>query len=289
MENSEQSQPPSEFQALRDLIINSKEKLPKRLSQVAVFAVEYPDEIAFGTVASIAKQALVQPSTLVRFAKVLGYSGFSEMQEVFQERLRDRSSNYDERMKVLDNFSDGPPNSTALFEGFAGISIRSVERLRDRIDVAVLEQAAQTMAQAETIYLVGQRRSYPITSYMAYAFSKLGIKSVLLGSPAGIDQETLTFATKKDVAFAVSFTPYASVTVDFTRQLAQQNVPLIVVTDSPFSPLISDESIWFEVVETDFAGFRSISATMTLAMALTVSVAEYRMVNEKKRSLQAAI
>jgi DNA-binding MurR/RpiR family transcriptional regulator len=124
---------------------------------------------------------------------------------------------------------------------------------------------------------------------MAYAFSKLGIKSVLLGSPAGIDHETLTFATKKDVAFAVSFTPYASVTVDFTRQLAQQNVPLIVVTDSPFSPLISDESIWFEVVETDFAGFRSISATMTLAMALTVSVAEYRMVNEKKRSLQAAI
>ena len=275
-----QTPPPHEFRALRDLIIESRETLPKRLSQVAVFAVEYPDEMALGTVASIATQAEVQPSTLVRFAKVLGYSGFSEMQAVFQERLRDRSSSYDERMRVLDSSADGPPSSSALFEGFTAVSMRSLERLRERIDHTELERAARLMAKAETIYLIGQRRSYPITSYMAYAFGKLGIRSVLIGSPSGIDQEVLSFASEKDVAFAVSFTPYSSGTVDYTKQLVQQNTPLVVVTDSPFSPLIAEDSIWFEVVETDFAGFRSTAATMTLAMALTVSVAEYRMPRE---------
>ncbi|TGR72809.1 RpiR family transcriptional regulator, partial [Mesorhizobium sp. M2D.F.Ca.ET.223.01.1.1] len=34
--------------------------------------------------------------------------------------------------------------------------------------------------------------------------------------------------------------------------------------------------IWFEVSEADFGGFRSISATMALAMALTVAVGEKR-------------
>lgn len=259
--------------------METREALPKRLAQVAAFAVEYPDEIAFGTVASIAEQALVQPSTLVRFAKEYGYSGFSEMQTVFQERLRERSSNYDERLQVLGNCSNGAPNPSTLLDGFSSIAIRSVERLSERIDPIALEQAAKVLAEAQTIYLVGQRRSYPITSYMSYAFGKLGIKTELIGSPAGIDEEILSFATERDAAFAVSFTPYASAAVDYTRQLIKQNTPLVVVTDSPFSPLIADNCVWFEVVEADFAGFRSTTATMTLAMAITVSVAEYRRIH----------
>ena len=46
---------------------------PRRLAQVAVYAIESPDNIAFGTVAGVAAEAKVQPSTLVRFAKALGY------------------------------------------------------------------------------------------------------------------------------------------------------------------------------------------------------------------------
>ena len=60
--------PPREFNELRDLIIEKRDKLPKRLAQVAAYAVEYPADIAFGTVGSISEQAAVQPSTLVRFA-----------------------------------------------------------------------------------------------------------------------------------------------------------------------------------------------------------------------------
>ena len=43
---------------------------------------------------------------------------------------------------------------------------------------------------------------------------------------------------------------------------------------------------WFEVVETDFEGFRSMAATMTLAMALTVAVGEFRRAG-KKRNLHS--
>jgi DNA-binding MurR/RpiR family transcriptional regulator len=53
-------------------------------------------------------------------------------------------------------------------------------------------------------------------------------------------------------------------------------VPVVAITDSAFSPLASCATEWFEVAEADFAGFRSLSATMALAMALTVSVAERR-------------
>src|ERR1700722_6544738 len=93
--------PPTEFNELRDLIIEQRDKLPRRLAQVAAFAAEFPDEIAFGTTGSIAEQANVQPSALVRFAQALGYRGFGDLQAIFQQRLRDRPSQYDARLNAL--------------------------------------------------------------------------------------------------------------------------------------------------------------------------------------------
>ena len=63
---------PREFAALRALIGERAATLPRRLTQVATYALQNPDEIAFGTAASIAAHAGVQPSTLVRFSQALG-------------------------------------------------------------------------------------------------------------------------------------------------------------------------------------------------------------------------
>ena len=78
---------PRDFEGLKALLAHRRDDLPRRLQQVAAFAVEHPDEVAFGTAASIASLADVQPSTLVRFAKALGYAGFSDLQSVFRHRL----------------------------------------------------------------------------------------------------------------------------------------------------------------------------------------------------------
>ena len=83
-EPAEHGDTPRDFNSLRALIVARRGGLPKRLVQVADFAVEHPQEIAFSRVADLATQAGVQPSTLVRFAQTLGYSGFSDLQAVFR-------------------------------------------------------------------------------------------------------------------------------------------------------------------------------------------------------------
>jgi len=268
--------PPRDFWSLRNRMVSRKDTLPKRLAQVAIYAVANPDDVAFGTAASIAEKAEVQPSTLVRFAQAFGYQGFSDLQAVFQDRLRDRTSNYSERLSSLRSHVAGDSKSATLFAGFCKAAERSVGSLRERVQVAQIDEAAGLLARAETIYLIGQRRSFPVTSYMSYAFGKLGVKSILVGSAQGNDPETLSFATPRDAAIAISFTPYASATLNYARQINEGGTPLVVITDSPFSPLIPKLGVWFEVVEADYEGFRSLSASMALAMTLTVAVAEAR-------------
>lgn len=273
---SETLSPPRDFAALKALITERAPALPKRLTQIAGFALENPDEIAFGTVSSIAEQAAVQPSTLVRFSQALGYQGFSEMQEVFRSRLRDRILNYGERLQQLREHARETSKSNVIFQGFCEASARSIAALEEKLAPADLDRAVEQLSSAETLYLIGLRRSFPIASYMAYALGKLGVRAILVDAVGGLAAEQITFATEKDAVLAISFTPYASETIALARAAAEKGVPVVAITDSPFSPLAQVAGQWIEISEANFEGFRSMAATLTLAMTLTVAIAERR-------------
>ena len=278
-----EEQVPQDFEALKAAILQRKAVLPKRLKQVAAYALDNPDEIAFGTAASIAVSADVQPSTLVRFAQHFGFEGFSSLQQIFRARLRERAPGYDERLRALAEKGNAELESGAILNGFTAAAHNSLDALTSAVDPVRFDRAVSVLAKASTIYLIAKRRAYPITSYMAYAFGKLKIRCQLVGTAAGIDEDMLAFAGEGDAAFAVSFSPYAAETVAQARSVAERGIPVVSLTDSVFSPLAEFSAIWFELAEADHAGFRSLSASMAFAMALTVAVAETRQQNATKR------
>jgi len=267
---------PRDFAALRALITARWEKLPRRLTQVASYALDNPDEIAFGTAAGIAAKAEVQPSTLVRFSQALGYQGFSDLQDVFRSRLRDKVPSYDERLAQLKEHGLGGSKAGLVLAGFLDAAERSVEDYRARLEPEALDRAVEVLARAKTIYLIGLRRSFPITAYMAYAMGKLGIRHILVDGVAGLGAEQASFVDADDAVIAISFTPYASETVALTNAALAQGAKLVSITDSPFSPIAGKAEVCLEIVEANFEGFRSMTATMALAMALSVAVAGKR-------------
>lgn len=267
---------PRDFAALRALIGERAATLPRRLTQVATYALQNPDEIAFGTAASIATHAGVQPSTLVRFSQALGYQGFSDLQDVFRARLRDKVPSYDERLRQLRDHGLAASKAGLLLDGFAEAAERSVADFRHKADPAALERAVTLLAGAETIYLVGFRRSFPVTAYMAYAMGKLGIRHILVDGIAGLGVEQTSFITARDAMLSVSFTPYSNETVSLTNAAKARGAHIVALTDSVFSPIAPGADVWLEVVEANFEGFRSMAATLALAMTLTVAIAARR-------------
>lgn len=272
---------PRDYASLKAMIVARAPEFPRRLTQIATYAIENPDEIAFGTVASIAQKADVQPSALVRFSQALGYQGFSDLQDVFRSRLRERVLNYEERIEHLREHASHASKARVIFDGFSEAGTKSINDLQMKLDTQQLEDAVELLAKANTIYLIGLRRSFPISSYMAYAFGKLGVRHVLVDGLGGLSAEQVGFATPADAVLAISFTPYASDTIALSQLAAGNKVPLIAITDSPFSPLASISSIWFEIQEANFEGFRSMAATLSMAMTLTVAVAERRRTHKR--------
>ncbi len=267
---------PRDFKSLRALIVARRDLMPKRLVQVADFAVDHPQEIAFGRVADLASQAGVQPSTLVRFAQTLGYSGFSDLQAVFRAHARQRWPDYRERLESLHEQAGENADPAALLHGFLHAARVSIDHLEQTIDREALGAAVELLAGARSICLLGTRRVYPVAVYLAYALGKLGARCEIADHAGGLSQRQVELLDLGDAVLAVSFTPYAGETLELAQLAARRGVPVVAITDSPFSPLAQIARVWMEVAETDLSGFRSLSATLALSTALCVALVERR-------------
>lgn len=264
---------PTSFDNLCERLADEHEAMPKRLSQTASYLMSHPDEVAFGTTASIAEAAGVQPSTLIRFSKAIGFDGFSELQLLFRERLRDRNQSYEGRLARLEQGSS-PDSSRVILSGFLAAGQESLSALERNLNFDEFARAVDLLGRAGTIYLVARRRAFPPLIQLRYAFAKLGVRSEICGSINGIDEDLLAFGGPEDAGIAISFDPYSSQTVDAVQQMQRQGMPFVAISDSPLSPLYAGAAAKLLLAEADFAGFRTSAAAMTLVMALSVMIAE---------------
>ncbi|MBX3529624.1 MAG: MurR/RpiR family transcriptional regulator [Rhizobiaceae bacterium] len=258
------------FERLREM----GDGLPKRLRQCADHVVANPDRVAVSTVAELAAAAGVPPSAFMRFCQEIGFSGFSHMQRLFREDYSQRWPDYATRLAKLREGGAGTPS--ALLAEFAEAGRVSIENLTRSVDQQVMERAVDVLAGAGTIHVVGLRRAFPVATYLAYSFEKMGIAAVLHSGVGNLDLGHMM--TAGDALVAISFAPYTPDTVALADQAARRGLDIVAVTDQQTSPLARPGTAALFVPEIDVGAFRALSATMTLAMTLSVAVGMRRRV-----------
>jgi DNA-binding MurR/RpiR family transcriptional regulator len=268
---------PRTYETLRAQIARKHAELSDRLRRIAEFAVQNPNDMALETVASLAGRIGVQPSSIIRFANSFGYDGFSDMQTVFRSRLvADAAPSYRERiqaMRSLKGRGNGSETSAgAVLSQFIADDIGALEDLHNDVAPREIERAAALLMRARSIFLVGQRRSFPVAFYLHYALSQLDLRSFLIDSIGGTIETQARAATRDDVLIAISFKDYAPEVVRAVETLTERKVPLITITDAPFSPIAGPASVTFELPDRHGRAFRSLVAPMCLAQSLVVTL-----------------
>ena len=274
---------PKDYDDLKLTVVLEHGRLPKRLREIAEFAITSPDAMALETVAEIATRAKVQPSSLVRFAKHFGFAGFSDMQRVFRTRLVDRAASYAERIRETEPGLDGDGSPLGIMNQLIGAITQSLQALRQDVRPADIERAVRILAQADVIGVVAQRRSFPIAAYLAYALSHLERRAVLIDGVGGLGAEQARLVGTSGALIAVSFSPYAPETRAIVGQVQAQGSKIIVITDNALSPLAVSADVHFEVNEAQVRGIRSLAATNCMAVSLVVALGQ-----ELERSIERA-
>ena len=250
-------------------------ELSDRLRRIAEYAVQHPNEMALGTVSSLAQAIGVQPSAMIRFANSLGYHGFSELQQIFRSQLvKAASSPYRDRIAALRGGRDGHPLVGApehVLAEFVADDIDALEALYSAVPAAALQEAVSLLASAESVYVFAQGRSFPIAFYIDYGLCQLDLKSNLLDGVGGRFEQRARMIGMRDVLLAVSFKDYSPQTVRVATDAAARGVPLIVITDTALGPFSSIARVCLAVGEVKARPFRSLVAPICLAQSLVVA------------------
>jgi DNA-binding MurR/RpiR family transcriptional regulator len=266
---------PQNYEGIVNLITSEYSNLSPGYQQIARYFTQNPNVIALESINAIAAKCGVHPSSLVRFSQGIGYTGFKELQSVFQTRLATAAPGFRERIGALEteltrNVSHG---NLGFLKDLVVRDIASLQGLLESISETMLNSAAKHIVDAETIYIAGQLRSEPIANLLRYLLTMLRRKVVLLDPSAGLAQEMAMTMGEKDLLIAIAFRHYAKEVVSIAEYAAVNRIPIISITDSQLSPIAKNSQVVFTIPEEEYTFSRSLAAPMCLAQCLATTAA----------------
>lgn len=264
---------------LMQRIADEYESLSRQLKLIAKYIEQHRASLMLERISDIAAACGVQPSAIVRFAQRFGFTGFSEMQDVFRQAFTEQSKstpNYQQRIRKLISTRDKRINTGDLAREFIGASRAGLDELAAGLNDDQLEAAVTLLLQADSIFVVGVRRAFPIASYIAYALQHTSKRVHLVSGMGGGYREQMRSVRQGDVTVAISFAPYGEETLECARAAQENGAKTLIITDSNLAPIARSADALLLVTEGSAFAFRSLTSTVCLCQALFIALA-YRL------------
>jgi DNA-binding MurR/RpiR family transcriptional regulator len=284
------AQAPATAEDLRAAILERYDSLSKRLQQIARYVLDEPNEMALETLAVISERCGVQPSAIVRFAKTFGYPGASQMQRLFRDGLLSGHAGlgYGERVRHFNEAVARKPEGGAdVLSEFVEGNTLALQNLGQTVSEADMAKAVALIDKAETVYVAGFRRSFPVASYLAYSLQQANKRTLFIDGVAGLTKQQVQTIGPKDLLIAVSYHPYAEETVLAAEMAVQRGAKILSISDSLVSPIAKPAELVLHVRESEVRTFRSLAASICLAQALVIGFA-FEAGREKGRGRKGA-
>ena len=257
-------------------IINGKfPAMSRGQRKLAEYILAQYDKAAFLTAAQIGKQVGVSESTVVRFAGLLGYKGFPQMQKALEGMVYKRLH----EAPAVDIENENISGQEVL-EQILKKDIRNISSTLEMADRRTFEMAVEKLLNARHVYLVGIRGSEPLAVYMGF-YLKLMLDEVTVVSNGNTSDlfEELMKINEEDCLVGISFPRYSMRTLKAIEFANSRSVRVITITDSINSPMNLYSSCNLIARSDMTAAADSLCAPMSLVNALITAVMAKRRKN----------
>ncbi|WP_158618407.1 MurR/RpiR family transcriptional regulator [Candidimonas sp. SYP-B2681] len=194
-----------------------------------------PGAAAVESISEIAAHSRVDPSTLTRLGKRLGFTGFTELQDIFRRHVTQTQPFYSTR--IHERVLDAQGNSqTELLRHHAATECQKLLAAVDKIDPLLVDQAADLLASAKNVFVLGLRATYGLSFFLGSYLATIRDNVRILGGPGQALTSDLIAIHKDDLLVAISFSPYTRnvvTSVDIAKDIGAK---VLSITDA-VSPL----------------------------------------------------
>ncbi len=215
-------------------------KLTKKEKLIAEFILDNFAESCFITSTDIAKRLHVSDSSVIRFTRTLGYSGFMDFQKsirkTYTERINSVSDNItvpSERLKL----SISKLGQSDIVESYFSNVLQNLKYSINHNDTLAFERAAGLIAGSKRKFIVTSRANTCIGDMMLLLLKHLLTDVYETSHPALNVIDHICDITENDCIIAVSFPRYSEMDLLAAQMAYDAGAKIILITDKASSPL----------------------------------------------------
>ena len=243
--------------------------------KAAIYILENPLDVSVSTVREIAKAADVNPNTVMRMARQVGFSGYDDFRAPFREAIRQGAIDFPERARWLQDIGKSG-DLGQLYADMVQSALGNIEDSFASIGIDQLIAAANLIWESQNVYTLGVGINHSNAHNFTYLASTGMVRFHAIPRAGSTAIDDLAWADSGDVLIAIGCKPYRSEVVEAVTLARQQGIKIIAISDSPASPLIRNADHGFVVsVDTPqfFPSSVSIIALLETLLSIVVSVA----------------
>lgn len=203
------------------------DNLSAKEKQIADFILEHPRDSVNPSIEELAERIGISESTMVRFARKLGYSGYQRFRIALARETIPSTSQLFER-EVIDA-ADG-------FDAVFTCAITSLIETQKILDRTLIMNVATMMANARNVYLLGLGGSNIVAEDALHKLVRTGI-TCQWAADFHLQLMMASQGSNEDVALLISHTGSGYDSLALAEELKANDVPLVVLTTNARSPL----------------------------------------------------
>jgi len=233
--------------------------------RVADLILGDPSRLAFGSVATVAADAGVGNSTVMRFATKVGFGGFSDLQAAARDEMDGQLRQATHRIR---QHPAGDPVARAH-----EIEVANVQETFAQLDATVTAAAADALARAAHVTVIAGDAARGVALDLSIQLGMLrgGVDVADVGSIAL--SRSLAWLGRDDVLVAIDTARYERSVATAVERAAADGARVLAVSDSHVSPIARVATWSFPVVDTGAGPFDSFVAALALTNLLVTLTA----------------
>ena len=252
---------------IEKLIEERFDALSPQLRKAARYAITHADDIALQSMRTVAANAGVHPTAMLRFARELGLPDYESFRDPYRTWLTERYSSFSTRAQELRRRPHDDMNG-ALISEIAQREIRNLDETFSPANAERIGAAHTILAAANRAYIVGLRSLHPAAFYLHYVCRMFSGKTVLLTGAGGTFADDLRRIRSDDALVAFSYHPYTKDAVRAVDFAHTKGARVISITDSVLSPIARNANVLIVVANMTPSLFPSVIPALAVAQTL---------------------
>ena len=250
---------------LIDYLETNFEKFTPTQKHLANYLISHTDEASFLTADEMAVEINTTSSTVVRFAKEIGYSGYPNLQKDLQ-KLIIKKVNVIGQLEKAKKFK--PSERETVIDLSLMKDLANLHKLIEMKDEEDIKKFVDVIISSRKKYVIAARSAYCLEHFFFFETRKIIPDVFLLSNFDGGVFDILRELSSEDVVIAFCFPRFTKLTVDFAEYAKKKGVKVISITNSKISPLFKISEVCLLCPCEGSAFFISNVAAMALINAI---------------------